>query len=153
MIIDDKKKDRMDNNLYIPDMYPVTFFKTITLKVDNIVMHDDTPKGYSFEVECDDGTIIKFDQSISTHPLHPQKIVLNASVGLARYRRIIDQDPLINGCIGLLPPGNELLEYGIKDAYYEYKSLMDEPLSHVNIIVKWPEKEGNVNGTYSTKHV
>lgn len=131
----------MDNNLYIPDMYPVRFLKTITLKVGNIAKYDGTPVGYSFTAEDGNGLIVNFNQFISIHPLHPQKIILNAYVGLARYGCVIDQDPLINGCFSLLPPGNKLLEYYIIDAYDGLKACMGEPLKRVNVMVKWPGKE------------
>ena len=45
----------MDNDLRIPDIYPVNFAKTVTLKVGNIVKNDGTPVGYSFTVEDDYG--------------------------------------------------------------------------------------------------
>jgi len=130
----------MDNDLRIPDIYPVNFAKTLTLKVSNIVKHDGTLVGYSFTVEDDYGFIANFDQSIST-TLYSQKIVMTTSVGMLRYRRMIDQDPLINGCIGLLPPGNKMLEYCIIDAYNELRAHMGKPLKRVNVKVKWPEKE------------
>jgi hypothetical protein len=135
----------MDNSLRIPDIYPVNFAKTLTLKVNNIVKHNDTPVGYSFTVEDDYGFIANFDQHISIHPLHSQKIVVTASVGMLRYRRMIDQDPLINGCVGLLPPGNKMLEYCIIYAYDELRARMGKPLKRVNVKVKWPEKEDGNN--------
>ena len=131
----------MDNNLHISDIYPVTLSKTITLKVSNIEKQDGTPAGYSFTVEDGSGLIINFDQFISVDPLHFQKIILYATVGLLRCRRIVDQDPLINGCIGLLPPGSQVLEYYIIDVYYKLMEHMCKPLKHVNVKVKWPEKE------------
>lgn len=129
------------DNLRIPDLYPVNFAKTVTLKVSNIVKHDGAPAGYSFTVEDEYGFIANFDQSISMRPLWGQKIVLNASVGLLRYRRVMNQDPLINGCVGLMPPGNKALEYFIIEAYDELMAHMDKPLKRVNVKVEWPEKE------------
>lgn len=130
----------MDNNLRIPDIYPVNLSKTITLKVSNIAKHDGTPKGYSFEVECNDAIIIKFDQSMSVD-LSGSRIVLNASTGLARYRRMVDSDPMITGCVGLMPPGNRLLECFITDAYRQLMDVLFTPVRNANIVVKWPEKE------------
>lgn len=137
------------DNLRIPDLYPVNFAKTVTLKVSNIVKHDGTPAGYSFTVEDEYGFIANFDQYISIHPLHCQKIILTASVGPLRYKRMVDQDPLINGCIGLLPPSNQLLEHFIIDAYDKLRGHMRMPLKCVNIIVKWPEKEDDNANTKS----
>lgn len=129
----------MNNDLRIPDMYPVNFTKTITLKVSNIVKHDGAPAGYSFEVECNDVITIKFDQSMSVGP-SGSRIVLNASTGLARYRRTVDSDPMITGCVGLIPPGNQLLECYITDAYRQLMDILFTPVRNVNIVVKWPEK-------------
>lgn len=137
------------DNLRIQDMYPVNFTKTITLKVSNIVKHDGAPAGYSFTVEDEYGFIANFDQYISMRPLWGQKIVLNASVGLLRYRRVMNQDPLINGCVGLMPPSNQLLEHFIIDAYDKLREHMRMPLKCVNIIVKWPEKEDDNANTKS----
>lgn len=130
----------MDNDLRIPDMYPVNLSKTITLKVGNIAKHDGTPAGYSFEVECNDAIIIKFDQSMSVD-LSGSRIVLNASTGLARYRRMVNSDPLITGCVGLMPPGNQLLEAFIIDAYRQLMDVLFTPVRNANIVVKWPGKE------------
>ena len=130
----------MNNNLYIPAMYPMTLSKTVTLNVKNIMMHDDT-KGYSFEVKCDDDLVIKFDQSMSTSPVFGPKAILNASIGLARYRRILYPGMYVTGCLVLLPPGDQMLECFIIDAYRELMYAMGQTTRHVNIVVKWPEKK------------
>lgn len=131
----------MNNDLRIPDMYPVNFMKTITLKVGNIVKHDGAPAGYSFEVEDGSGLIVNFDQFISADPLHSQKIILYAATGHVQYRRVMNQDPSITGCVGLMPPGNKALEYFIIEAYDELMAHMGKPLKRVIVKVKWSEKE------------
>lgn len=100
----------------------------IEIAVSKNVQNNDDPSE-----NVDDDLVIKFDQSMSTSPVFGPKAILNASIGLARYRRILYS--------GLLPPGNQMLEYFIIDAYRKLMDAMGQTTSHVNIVVKWPEKE------------